>query len=120
MTKRTTRQKPSWFNARLEYYSEWAQIRVPPQHVLEWLQGATAVLQTPLWNGLVALQEPLRQSLRPRDWTQVTSWELVAWLQVIGDIPVGIDTFLPAPYAHWPLEHGRTLYHTTCLIKDAA
>src|SRR5690348_5258754 len=107
MTKQTRRRKPAWFKPELDRYTEWARIRVPPEHAREWLHGAATVLQTPLWNGLVALQAPLLQTLRARDWTAVTPWELVAWLHVIGDIRVGIDTFLPVPYAHWPLDHRR-------------
>jgi DNA-binding CsgD family transcriptional regulator len=120
MTKRSRRRKPTWFNPELDRYTEWAQIRIAPEHAGEWLHGVATVLQTPLWNGLVAFQGPLLDTLGTRDWAAVTPWELVAWLQVIGDIRVGIDTFLPAPYAHWPLEHRRTLYLTTCLIKAAA
>ena len=108
-SRRKTR-RPSWFTPRFDQYSEWATLRVPEDKAAEWLRGAAMVLETPLWNELVALQSVLTRLIQERDWKNVTAWELIARLQRIGDIEEGIDRFLPAPYNEWPLDYRRVLY----------
>ena len=93
------KRKPSWFNLRLDEYTEWAKIRVPEQHAEDCLGGAVAMMDTPMWGELFAVQDPLRALIIERDWVRVSPWHLVAALQIIGDVHFGINKFLPPPYA---------------------
>jgi hypothetical protein len=126
MGKRPKKQRriglppPDWFATRFDRPSEWATLRVPEEQAIEWLVGATRLLnETPLWRELIAVQEPFLRQIRRRDWSAVSPWRLVHHLKVLGDILAGIESFLPEPYRRWPLEVRQGLYLTIFLTHGA-
>lgn len=47
---------PTWFTVRFDQTTEWAKLRLPEEGAVEWLLGATQLLnETPLWNELVSI-----------------------------------------------------------------
>jgi hypothetical protein len=93
MTKKP--DHPAWFTVRFDQTLEWAALRVPEEHVVEWLLWAARLLETPLWRELLGIHAILRDKIIQQDWPAVSPWRMVHHLKVAQDVKAGMRNFLP-------------------------
>lgn len=115
------RSSPDWFTVQFDRPSEWATLRIPDEHFVEWQEGAVRLFtETSLWDGLVRIQFTLVEKIKERDWTAVSPWHLVLHLKLVHDIKSGMANFLPTHCRTWPVEIQQACFFAHCLMKGHA
>ncbi len=119
------RGRPSWFTLALDRPSPWAEIRIDPAGARAWVAGVAELWLPPgpapelvrLWEQFIACQARMREDLDRMEWSEVSAWDLVAWVEAAVSVQLGILRFLPPEVADLDPNVRRWLFVQALILK---